>query len=171
LGNPCAKPMEVCMMFGNWARFYIDNGNARQIDNAEAHKILDMAEENGLVLQTGNTQKLEGICCCCACCCPGLKSIKLFPNPGELVMTYYRSAINSELCTGCGECIDICPMDAIEDQDGVSVVLAGRCIGCGLCVNRCPVEAISMEERGDKTEAPPQTFVELMDRISAERGL
>ncbi|MFO7964086.1 MAG: 4Fe-4S binding protein [Desulfobacterales bacterium] len=171
LGNPCSKPMEVCIMFGDWARFYVENGNARQIDGAEADKILDLAEENGLVLQIGNSQDMLAICCCCACCCPGLKNIKLFPNPGELVMSYYRSVIDGELCTGCGECIEICPMDAIEDKDGISLVSDPRCIGCGLCVNRCPVEAIALVERGDKTDAPPRTFQDLTDSIAAQRGV
>ena len=62
-------------------------------------------------------------------------------------------------------------MDAIVDEDGISLVQVERCIGCGLCVNRCPVEAISMEKREDKTEAPPETFDEILDRISAERGV
>lgn len=171
MGNPCTKPMEVCLMFGEFARFYIDNNNARQIDRDEACKILDMAEENGLVLSPTNSQKLSAICCCCTCCCPTLKNIKPFPNPGEMVMSYYRSTIDGELCTGCDECIAICPMDAIVDEDGVSEVLVERCIGCGLCVNRCPVEAISMQARADKTDAPPRTFDEVMDRISAERGI
>lgn len=171
MGAPCTKPLEVCMMFGKFAQFYIDNNNARQIDREEAFRILDMAEENGLVLSPTNSQKLEALCCCCSCCCPTLKNIKIFPNPGEMVTAYYRSVIDGELCTGCGECIEICPMDAILDEDGISVVKVERCIGCGLCVDRCPVEAISMEAREDKTDAPPKTFDEILDRISAERGL
>lgn len=171
MGNPCQKPQEVCMMFGKFARFFIDNNNARQITRQEAYNILDIAEENGLVLTPTNSQKLEALCCCCSCCCPTLKNIKVFPNPGEMVTSYYRSVIDSTLCTGCGECIAICPMDAIKDEDGISVVMAERCIGCGLCVNRCPVEAISMAPREDKALAPPETFNETMDKIAAERGL
>jgi Na+-translocating ferredoxin:NAD+ oxidoreductase subunit B len=171
MGHPCAKPQEVCLMFGKFARFYIDNGNGRQITREEALRILDIAEENGLVLSPTNSQKLEALCCCCSCCCPTLKNIKPFPNPGEMVTSYYRSVIDGQMCTGCGECIAICPMDAIKDENGISVVMSERCIGCGLCVNRCPVEAISMVLREDKTLAPPATFEETIDKIAARRGL
>jgi len=171
LGHECTKPQEVCLMFGKFAQFYMDNGDARQVTEEEALKIIDLAEENGLVLTPTNTQKLEAICCCCSCCCPTLKNIKLLPNPGELVTSYYRSFIDADLCTGCGDCIEICPMDAIEDEDGTSHVMKERCIGCGLCIDRCPVEAISMEAREDKTEAPPLNFEETLQRIAEERGL
>ena len=137
LGNECSKPQEVCMMFGDWARFYLDNHNARQITREEAHKILDLAEENGLVLSPSNTQKLEAICCCCSCCCPTLKNIKILPNPGEVATSCYRFTIDGELCTGCGECVEICPMEAIKEEDGISVIMKERCIGCGLCAGRC----------------------------------
>jgi len=169
LGNPCEKPQEVCLMFGKFAQFFIDNNNARQISTEEALKVIGLAEENGLVLTPINSQVLEAVCCCCSCCCPTLTNIKMFPNPGELVKSYYRSTIDEELCTGCGECMEICPMEAIEDVNDISQVIKERCIGCGLCVSRCPVEAISMEEKGD-TEAPPITFEETMDRIAVERG-
>lgn len=171
LGNECEKPQEVCLMFGKFARFYIDNNNARQITKAEVLKILDLAVENGLVLSPTNSQKLEAICCCCPCCCPTLKGIKPFPNPGELTTTYYLSFIDAEMCTGCGDCIEICPMEAIKDEDGISQVMVERCIGCGLCASRCPVEAISMQEREDRTEAPPVTFEETLNRIASERGI
>jgi len=170
LDNECEKPQEVCLMFGKFAQFYMDNGNARPVTTEEALKILDLAEENGLVLSPSNSQKLEAICCC-PCCCPSLKSASIFPNPSDLMSTYYRSTIDAEMCTGCGACIEICPMVAIEDDDGVSQVIKERCIGCGLCVNTCPVEAISMEEREDRTEAPPVTFDETLNRIASERGV
>ena len=171
LGNACSKPQEVCMMFGKFARYYIDNNNARQISKEEAHKILDIAEESGLVLSPINSQKLEAICCCCSCCCPTLKNIKMLPNPGEHTTTYYRSTIDPDLCTGCGECMEICPMDAIKDEGGVSIVEEKRCIGCGLCVNRCPVEAISMVEREEMPEAPLPTMDDVLEKISNERGV
>lgn len=171
LGNECAKPQEVCLMFGKFARFYIDNDNARQLTKEEVHSVLDNAEENGLVLSPTNTQKPEAICCCCSCCCPTLRGIKMMPKPGEIMSSGYRSVIDGELCTGCGECQEVCPMDAIKDEDGISEVMVERCIGCGLCADRCPVEAITMEERELKKEAPAPTMDDLLEKISMERGL
>lgn len=170
-GKHCFKPSEVCLGFGDFARFYMDNNNARQITTKEALEVLDLAEKIGLVLTPSNSQKLEYICCCCTCCCPNLKLLKMAPNPGELAGSYYRSAIDAEQCTGCGECMEICPMGAIKDEDGMAQPMAQRCIGCGLCVAKCPVSAISMLERPDKKEAPPLTIQETRNRIAAERGV
>jgi len=171
LGNECKKPKEVCLMFGKFAQFYIDNDNARQLTKKEVHGILDHAEANGLVLSPTNTQRPEAICCCCACCCPTLRGIKMMSNPGEIMSSGYHSRIDGDQCTGCGECIDVCPMDAIEDVDGSSEVKTERCIGCGLCADRCPVEAISMKERDEKRAAPVPTLDDLLAKISLERGL
>jgi hypothetical protein len=80
LGNECERPQEVCLCFGDFGRFYIDNGLGRQISADEALKVLDLAEESALVLCPTNSQKIEAICCCCSCCCPGLKAAKASPR-------------------------------------------------------------------------------------------
>jgi len=170
LGNPCNRPQEVCLCFGDSARFYIDNGLGRQISVDEAFRVLDLAEESALVLCPTNSQKIEAICCCCSCCCPNLKYGKLLPRPADFVVTYYQAEIDDELCSGCDLCIDRCQMDAIEEVDDVWQVVDGRCIGCGLCVSECPVDAISMLARPE-VEAPPKSFEETIHRIGAERGV
>jgi heterodisulfide reductase subunit A len=57
--------------------------------------------------------------------------------------------IDASLCTGCGNCTQVCPMTAItlEKRDGIlslSAVNPLRCTGCGNCVVVCPVKAITM---------------------------
>jgi Fe-S-cluster-containing hydrogenase component 2 len=54
--------------------------------------------------------------------------------------------VNEETCTGCGACVEVCPVDAIKMEEGKAVVNSEECIDCGSCVGECPVEAISMEE-------------------------
>lgn len=53
--------------------------------------------------------------------------------------------VNKETCTGCGECVEACPLEAIEIQDDLAVVDAETCGDCGACVDVCPTEAITVE--------------------------
>ena len=170
LDNPCSYPQEVCIGFGDFARYYVDNGMGRQIDLNETLKILDLAEEEGLVLRPTNAQDIDAICCCCSCCCPGLKLVKMLDRPADLVQSYYVSKIDPELCTACEECMERCPMDAIKLDDDFSEIIEGRCIGCGVCIPTCPTEAISLFPKSGM-EAPPVDFQETFRRIKAERGL
>ncbi len=68
--------------------------------------------------------------------------------------------IDSTLCTGCGNCPQVCPTNAIhlEKRNGilsVSEVEALECIGCGNCVVVCPVKAITLPG-WDDIEIPAQ---------------
>jgi dihydromethanopterin reductase (acceptor) len=45
--------------------------------------------------------------------------------------------INRDLCTGCQECAQACPNDAIDEQIDYL-----RCNGCGLCKDVCDYNAI-----------------------------
>lgn len=43
------------------------------------------------------------------------------------------------VCTQCGECIDICPVEAIyRDKQGVVRIKKKLCVGCLSCVGFCP---------------------------------
>ncbi len=54
------------------------------------------------------------------------------------------AVVDKETCTGCGACVEVCPVDAIE-MDGDVAKVSDACIDCGQCVDECPVEAISMQ--------------------------
>ena len=53
--------------------------------------------------------------------------------------------VNMELCTGCGACVEACPVEAISIQDGKAHVDVDECVECGACLDECPTGAISME--------------------------
>lgn len=55
-----------------------------------------------------------------------------------------------EKCIGCGQCVDVCPFDAIDIIDGKAVINE-NCTICGSCIEACPTEAIYREE-GEKKE-------------------
>ena len=78
------------------------------------------------------------------------------------------ASIDPALCTGCGNCPQVCPVQAIhlEKRDGVlslSEVDVLRCIGCGNCVVVCPVKAITLPG-WDDIEIPEQISAALKDR-------
>ena len=59
----------------------------------------------------------------------------------------YNPVVDPEKCEGCQECVDICPMEVFEMQDGKSVpVNADACEGCESCVETCEPGAITLEE-------------------------
>jgi NAD-dependent dihydropyrimidine dehydrogenase PreA subunit len=170
LGNKCSYPQEVCILLGDFARYYLDNGMARQIDLKETLNVLDSAEESGLVLRPNNARKIDAICCCCPCCCPGLKLPKMFDRPADIISTYYVSKIDPERCTACEECMERCPMDAVKLNDDYAEIIDGRCIGCGICIPTCPAEAISLVAKPGM-EPPPADFHETLQRLKSDRGL
>lgn len=51
--------------------------------------------------------------------------------------------IDKNKCTGCGKCVDLCPMKNIrfEEQKAVS---GNRCTMCYRCINKCPAQAITL---------------------------
>lgn len=52
----------------------------------------------------------------------------------------------SDLCTGCGTCVEQCPVEALEmGDDGLPHVDAGLCITCFCCQEMCPEKAISLK--------------------------
>jgi NAD-dependent dihydropyrimidine dehydrogenase PreA subunit len=43
-------------------------------------------------------------------------------------------------------CVDVCPVDCIQEAGRLLVIDPEECIDCGACVPDCPVEAIFPEE-------------------------
>ncbi|MFC2151045.1 ATP-binding protein [Bacteroidota bacterium] len=52
--------------------------------------------------------------------------------------------IDSDKCTNCGMCADICRFDAISVINDLYTIKTLNCEGCGYCARVCPVEAINM---------------------------
>lgn len=51
--------------------------------------------------------------------------------------------VSNEKCTGCGICIDACPVEAIKLENDKAVI-SDDCTECGVCVEECPNEALSL---------------------------
>ena len=159
---------ETCLLFQDVANFAIDAGAARAITKEETFEILDKAEDAGFVLQPENNQNPNFICCCCKCCCNVLTSVKKFPRPVEFYHSNYYSEVDPELCEACGECIEICPMEALSIDADYSSVDLDRCIGCGVCVATCPNNAIELKIK-DSKHVPPKDTDAMYKKILMER--
>lgn len=147
-------PMEVCMLFGVGAKFFIERGVARQLTKEEARQTLRTCAEAGLVHAGLNVQELDFLCNCCPCHCMILKDALSQAKPGLTLSSGYQPEINPETCTGCETCIDRCPATAITMPEDLPIVDPGRCFGCGVCAIGCPMEAIMMEEK-EAAPIPP----------------
>jgi MinD superfamily P-loop ATPase len=60
-----------------------------------------------------------------------------------------RAVIDTEGCTACAVCADVCRFEAIVPVDAVYRVDALACEGCAACYYQCPEGAIRMEEQRD----------------------
>ncbi len=171
IGQACKKTnlRESCLMFRKAAEYYINNNYARPISKEECLDILKKAEEEGLVLQSGNSRRLNFICTCCGCCCEGLKIVNRFPNPAQFYMSTYYARVDEKLCTGCETCINRCQMNAITMVNDLAVVDRNYCIGCGLCVKTCPKQAIKLRKK-DNVEVPPRDSFRLFLKIMSKKS-
>jgi len=67
-----------------------------------------------------------------------------FLGSGEVSASPEVSFILLERCDGCKECVEICPVGAIEDTPTGLGVNPISCVGCGICIPRCPKQAIDL---------------------------
>lgn len=69
----------------------------------------------------------------------------IFLNPKleeEKIVYMPVPKIDSELCTACGKCSDLCEFNALACIKGKVLVFPELCHGCGGCMLVCPAEAI-----------------------------
>jgi anaerobic carbon-monoxide dehydrogenase iron sulfur subunit len=89
---------------------------------------------------------------CTGCCeCEKTCSLTWFKEDND-EKSCIRIKKNEDLqeitvCSQCGECINICPVQAIyRDKTGVVRVKKDICVGCFMCVGFCPEGAMFMHE-------------------------
>jgi Na+-translocating ferredoxin:NAD+ oxidoreductase subunit B len=169
----CGKPVEVCLSFGASAQHYIDQGMGRPVSVDEALKVLDEAEDAGLVIQPSNSQNPGGLCCCCGDCCGILRGLNRMPRPADVVISNYLAQADPDLCSGCEICLDRCQMGAITlTDDHIARIDLDRCIGCGLCVTQCATGALHLEMKPvDQRYNPPPNAMAALKQMAQKRGM
>ena len=69
-----------------------------------------------------------------------IKKKKCTTNVCSAFMSIY---IDPNTCTGCEDCTDVCPVDAIEGKSGfIHMIDEFECTKCGKCIAACEEEAI-----------------------------
>ncbi|MGD2248628.1 MAG: 4Fe-4S binding protein [Candidatus Methanofastidiosia archaeon] len=155
--NPCTHPVETCMGFNEGADYMVEGGFGRYLNHDEALDLLDTVEDAGLVHTAVYTQKgITFMCNCCICACPILRRLKDSENPRALTSSGEIPQINQDVCTVCGTCIEICPLDAhcyYPDEENPEIIglKENQCVGCGLCMSHCSNNAITMVPVKDVT--------------------
>lgn len=91
-------------------------------------------------------------CNACGQACP-TGAIPAFPLQEKQQQILGKAQIDVQRCVGCGTCIHICPVHAIDANELEIIGVSGEkniryrprvkketCVGCGTCENHCPVE-------------------------------
>ncbi len=146
-GGGCDALEESCLIFGEFAEFYVRTGRARSIEQSEVWTILKKANEDNLVLNPTNSKLVSAICCCCGDCCGILNGIKQHPKPSEAVSSSFIASFDQDACVNCGVCLERCQMDALSAGNGSVLLDSNRCIGCGLCASTCPTNALTLKRK------------------------
>ena len=76
-------------------------------------------------------------------------------------------AVTAAPCTGCGECAEACPTQAISltsDVEGTAIALdGGLCVGCNACVETCATGTI-VPDRSTRTAVRSREALVLTNR-------
>jgi NADH-quinone oxidoreductase subunit F len=74
--------------------------------------------------------------------------------PAGVCSAFASYCILPKQCTGCEECLDACPEDAIEGKKGfIHMINEDFCTKCGKCVDACEEGAI-IKVTGAKPKVP-----------------
>ena len=179
LGQACDAPMDICMTFNTSAASLIKHGHARQIEAAECLDLLDQAYDYNLVQFGENVrEEVNFICNCCGCCCEAMIAARRFAILNPVHTSNFIPVIHQQHCTGCGKCVDVCPVEAIalasandahQPKRRLATLVEDRCLGCGLCVRNCPAQAIKLEARPERV-LTPRNGIHRAVVMAVERG-
>ncbi|UCE66598.1 MAG: 4Fe-4S binding protein [Candidatus Zixiibacteriota bacterium] len=167
----CEVPLETCSSFGAAADYMIRGNFGREVSKSEMLESLERSREMRLVFSADNVkQGTSFICNCCSCCCNVMHGIKEFGYPNTIVTSNYIAKNDSDSCAECGDCAEVCPVNAIEAAtDEAPVIDESICIGCGVCALECSTASMKLVKREQRVLHPENTFERVILQ-ALERG-
>lgn len=179
LGRDCGAPKDICMTFNVTAGSLIKHGHARWVSQDECLDLLQVAYDQKLVQFGSNVRKeVNFICNCCGCCCEAMIAARRFGLLHPVHTTNFLPEIQEGNCTGCGQCVNVCPVDAMslisannphKPKARMARLREEICLGCGLCANACPRKHITLKFRSRRV-ITPLNFAHLAVVMAIERG-
>lgn len=124
-------PLTLCVPGGSGAA-----QNLGQVLGREGGEVVKMVAEvrcGGTCAATTTKMDYEGIESCTA-------AKLLFGGSGVCIHG----------CAGLGDCVQVCPENAIYLVGGIARVDTDLCTGCGLCAKTCPNDVIAIRPAGAK---------------------
>lgn len=142
----------------------IKHGFARKVDVTEGLDLLDKAYEHNLVQFGENIQsRVNFICNCCSCCCEAMLAARRFGLVNPVYTTNFLPKVQEEDCIGCGQCINVCPIEAMtlvsandpfKPKKRIARLNKDICLGCGLCARVCSTKSLQLVSRSTRVITP-----------------
>jgi len=69
-----------------------------------------------------------------------IRIVRKFPVPGSFEI---------RVCNQCGHCEDVCPEEAIYNEEEVYKIDREKCTNCGICIEECPTGTLFTHKEVD----------------------
>jgi len=164
VGRDCSAAKDICLTFNNTAASLTRHGIARSIDVVEGLDLLQQARGQNLVQFGENVRRsVNFICNCCGCCCEAMIAARRFGFLHPVHTSNFIPEINENECTGCGKCVEACPVEAMglvtandprHPKKKVARLNRELCLGCAVCVAPCPQRCVTLVSRPQRVITP-----------------